>query len=209
MELVEATESSIERAVASIRKGQVIAYPTETLYGLGVDPFNEDALERLFAAKGRDRDQAVLLVIGGPEHLRQVTPELSDRARGYMNTFWPGPLSLLLPRHSALPDAVAPGRGKICVRCPGLPWVRDLCTAFGGPITSTSANASGQPPVQDLRDLSLPGVRLGFDAGPLPSIAPSTIIDGETGEVLREGAVSRTQLSDAARNTGIDGPWHL
>lgn len=187
------------RAVDELRAGNVIAYPTETVYGLGVDPFNPEALERLFVAKGRDRDQPVLLIVDGEAQLDRVVSEISPRARAYMAAFWPGPLSLLLPRHPELPATLAPGRAKIGVRCSGDAWARALCRAFGGPVTSTSANRSGEPPVRHLADLELPGVVLGIDAGPLTADLPSTLIDGDTGEVFREGAISRHQLTKIHR----------
>ena len=196
MELLEPSPGSLQRVVDALRAGGVIAYPTEAVYGLGVDPFNPAALERLFAAKGRDRNQPVLLIVDSESQLARVAAEISARARACMETFWPGPLSLLLPRHPALPEALAPGRDKICVRCPGAPWARALCTAFGGPITSTSANQSGEPPVHHLRDLNLSGVDLGIDAGTLPPAAVSTIVDAETGAIVREGAISRSRLEN-------------
>lgn len=194
MELIDTSAASMARAVDALRRGEVIAYPTETVYGLGVDPFNVDALHRLFAVKGRDHDQAVLLLVDGPKQLEKVSSHISERAQAYMDAFWPGPLSLLLPKHPALPEAVAPGRERICVRCPGAAWARALCTAFGGPITSTSANASGEPPVEDLHDLQLPGISLGIDAGRLPPSPPSTIVDVESGVLLREGAIRQSDL---------------
>lgn len=195
MELLDTSPASFSRAADALRAGEVIAYPTETVYGLGVDPFNTSALERLFEAKGRDREQAVLLIVGGPHQLTRVVSDVSPRAQAYMDAFWPGPLSLLLPRNPKLPEAVAPGRDKICVRCPGLAWARKLCDAFG-PVTSTSANRGGEPPVLDLRALELVGVSLGIDMGPLKPSAPSSIVDPETGEMLREGAITAPMLRD-------------
>jgi L-threonylcarbamoyladenylate synthase len=201
MERLEATDTSIARAVAALRDGQVIAYPTETVYGLGNDPFNEEAMERLFAAKGRDRSNPALLIVASPEQLSGVVGQTNERAQRLMEAFWPGPVSILLPRHPALPESVTAGSDKVCVRCPGLPWARALCEAFGGPVTSTSANRSGEPPVQSLADLDLPGVALAFDAGVLGDTPPSTIVDGETGNILREGAVSGLQIA-AVWNSG-------
>lgn len=194
MQLLELSTNSLEQAATALRDGAIVAYPTETVYGLGVDPFNPTALERLFTAKGRDRDQAVLLIVADDQQLQRVAAVLSPRARAYMDAFWPGPLSLLMPRHPSLPEALAPGKPKICVRCPGSNWARALCTTFGGPITSTSANRSGEPPVTELQKLQLPGVALGLDAGPLESSAVSTILDADTGEILRPGAITAEQL---------------
>lgn len=198
MELLDTSPESLLRAAALLRAGQVIAYPTETLYGLGADPFNESALDRLFRAKGRDSQRAVLLVVSDQDQLERVVTGVSAKARTYMEAFWPGPLSLLLPAAPGLPDAVAPGGGKVCVRCPGSSVARALCQRFGGPVTSSSANRSGEAPARVLQELNLPGVAVGLDAGPLGSDRPSTIVDVETGEILREGAVSRASLEAAA-----------
>ncbi len=195
MELFDASLSeSIEHAARLLHAGEVVAYPTETLYGLAVDPFNPDALARLFSAKGRAREKAILLIVGGAAHLDRVTTGISPQAQAYMDAVWPGPLSLLLPKHPDLPEALAPGLDRICVRCPGSAVARALCDAFGGPITSTSANASGEAPVQRLTDLMLPDIALGLDGGVLGNSKPSTIVDAETGEVLREGAIGGARL---------------
>lgn len=190
----EATDASIAHAVAALRAGQVIAYPTETVYGLGTDPFNEEATERLFAAKGRDRNNPILLIVASEDQLDRVVSRVSPRALACMDAFWPGPLSILFPRHPSLPESITAGSDKVCVRCPGLAWARSLCEAFGGPVTSTSANRSGSPVVQSLGDLDLPGVTLGFDAGTLGSALASTIIDADSGTILREGAISRERM---------------
>lgn len=190
----EASLASIPRAVAALRAGQVIAYPTETVYGLGTDPFNEAATKRLFAAKGRDRSNPILLIVESRDQLSRVTASISKRAAMLMDALWPGPVSLLLPRHPALPEVITAGNDKVCVRCPGLDWARALCKAFGGPVTSTSANRSGEAPVQCLDHLHLPGVSLAFDAGPLGHALPSTIVDAESGQILREGAVTRERI---------------
>ena len=195
MELIDAAaSSSLDRAVQVLRGGGVIAYPTETVYGLGVDPFNRSALDALFHVKGRNREKALLLIVGATDHLDTITSNIPARARACMEKFWPGPLSILLPKHPDLPDEVAPGLDKVCVRCPGLTTARNLCDAFGGAITSTSANASGEVPVTRLSDLSLEGITLGLDAGTLPPSDVSTIIDGDTGEVLRSGAISPDEV---------------
>lgn len=195
MERIEATEESLALAVKALRDGKVIAYPTETVYGLGVDPFNETALERLFVAKGRDRGNPVLLIVASRDQLDRVVSAVSPKALACMDAFWPGPLSILFPCHPSLPASITAGSGQVCVRCPGLKWARALCADFGGPVTSTSANRSGSPVVHSLDDLDLPDVALGFDGGTLDSALASTIIDADSGTILREGAILREQLA--------------
>ncbi len=189
MKRVPATPEGIAEAAALIRAGEVVAYPTETVYGLGADPFSDTAVERLFEVKGRARDKAVLLIVADMEQLTCVAAHISPRAQAYMEAFWPGPLSLVLPSASGLPDLLTGGSPTICVRCPACETARALCLAVGGPITSTSANLSGQEPARDLTRLNLPGVALAIDGGILPPSAPSTIIEPESGAILRQGAI--------------------
>lgn len=203
MQRIEASPESIPLAEKALREGKVIAYPTETVYGLGADPFNAAALELLFEAKGRDRSNPVLLIVASVEQLERVVSTITPEMRALMAEFWPGPLSLVLPRHPALPTGITAGRDEVCVRCPGLAWARSLCDAFGGPITSTSANRSGEPPVHSLEALHLPEVSLGFDGGVLQNDLASTILDGKTGRILREGAVSRDRIESFMTTNAI------
>ncbi|MBL7645135.1 MAG: threonylcarbamoyl-AMP synthase [Candidatus Hydrogenedentes bacterium] len=195
MERIEANPTSIARAVEALRAGEVIAYPTETVYGLGANPFDAGAMERLFEAKGRDRSNPILLIVASRAQLDRVVSGVSPQALACMDAFWPGPLSVLFPRHPSLPDLITAGSDKVCVRCPGHDWARTLCEAFGGPVTSTSANRSGSPVVQSLDELDLPGVDLGFDGGTLDSSQASTILDAESGTILREGAIAREEIA--------------
>lgn len=194
MKTVEATLEGIAEAAASIQAGRVVAYPTETVYGLGVDPFSRAALEHLFAVKGRDPDNPVLVIVASPEDVYTVAGEVSPRAWAYIRAYWPGPLSLLLPKGPNLPKEVTAGRAKVCVRCSAGRIARELCRAVGGPITSTSANPSGLPPARSLSEIQLEGVALGVDGGTLPPSLPSTVFDPDLNEVLREGVVPTAEL---------------
>lgn len=194
MKVVPASLEGIAAAAQAIRSGEVVAYPTETVYGLGVDPFSEAAVRRLFEVKQRDRGKPVLLIVADFDQLAEVTSRISDKARAYAQAFWPGPLSLLLPRSATLAEAVTAGSTKVCVRCPGSAAARQLCEAVGSAITSTSANRSGRPPISCLDELDLRGVGLGVDGGVLESGVPSTVFDPDTGEILRAGVITRVQL---------------
>ncbi len=186
--------AGIALAVEALRRGGVVAYPTETVYGLAVDPFSTEAIARLFTVKGREESNPILLIVSDRSQLPRVTAEVSHAARVYMDTFWPGPLSLLFPRNDHLPDAITAGANKVCVRCPDCAVARRLCEAFGGAITSTSANRSGEEAARSLQEIDLPGVALALDGGRLPHGKPSTVFDPDTGRVLREGAVPTTAL---------------
>ncbi len=189
-------------AAACIRSGGIVAYPTETVYGLAVDPFSEEAVAALFEAKGRAPEQPVLLVIADLDQLGRVAGAVSERASAYAEAFWPGPLSLVLPRADALPKAVTAGRSDVCVRCPSSDVTRALCRAAGMPLTSTSANRSGESPARSLSEIDLPGVAFGVDGGRLEDSPPSTVLEPERGAVLREGAVSAAALEAFARRAG-------
>lgn len=195
MKLLPLSEAGIAVAAQALAAGEVVAHPTETVYGLAVDPWNPDALERLIAAKGRGAAKGLLLIAadrGQVERAARIPPE----AERYIGAFWPGPLTLILPKCEALPDLAAGGRDTIGVRIPGCAAARRLCAAFGRPITSTSANRSGDPPARRIKEIALEGVAYALDGGALDALAlPSTLLDPLTGEVLREGAVPREQLA--------------
>ena len=193
MSILPVSPVSLAHAADILRRGGVVAYPTETVYGLAADPLNPEALEKLFAIKGRPDTNPVLLIVANREQLDPFVTTLSDAALHCMETFWPGPLSLVLPAREGLPAAIAP-QGRVCVRCPGLESARDLCAAYGGAVTSTSANLSGQPAAIDATAANLPGVDLTLDGGALSPAPPSTVYDPDSRTVFREGAIARDRL---------------
>jgi L-threonylcarbamoyladenylate synthase len=137
---------SFDEAVRVLRRGGIVAYPTETFYGLAVDPFNEEAVENLFLLKGRDFKEPVSVIIGGAEMLKSLVDRVSVEARRLADKFWPGPLTIVLPAKDTVPKLLT-GKGErgatIGVRVPGCEAARRLSMEFGGPITATSANPSG------------------------------------------------------------------
>lgn len=184
---------SIAAAAAALHRGEVVAYPTETVYGLGADPRSPEAVARLFDVKGRAQDQPVLLIIAEPEEVEQIA-SVSVSARRCIDAFWPGPLTLALPAKGAFPPGVQAPDGTVAVRCPACPTARALARAFGGPVTSTSANRAGAPPALRAADAALDGVFCVLDGGELPPSAPSTVYAPDQDEILREGAVSAEAL---------------
>ncbi|MCP4644851.1 MAG: threonylcarbamoyl-AMP synthase [bacterium] len=193
MTRVDPTPEGIRQAADAIAAGKVIAYPTETVYGLGVDPFAPVALDRLFAVKQRSDTHPVLVIVADRGQLARLAADVGPQAKACMDAFWPGPLSLVLPAVDGLPEAIAP-HGKVCVRCPSCDVARGLCEAFGGPITSTSANLSGEPPARTVEGALLPGVLLGIDGGELAGGTPSTVYDPDENRMLREGAVAGAEI---------------
>ncbi len=194
MRIVPPTPAGIEEAAQALRRAEIVAYPTETVYGLGVDPFSISAIERLYAVKARDPETPILLIAADEEHVVRMVRSISPAARRYMDAFWPGPLSLILPAASGLPPALLGSGGTICIRRTSSPLARDLCRAFGGAIVSTSANLAGQPPARSAGDIHLPGVSLAIDGGDLGDALPSTILDPESGVIYREGVISRSTI---------------
>jgi len=188
------TPEGIAEAARRIRAGEVVAYPTETVYGLAVDPCQPAAIEALFRAKGRPDANPVLLIVSNECQLEGITGQLSAEARACMACFWPGPLSLLLPAAAGLHPAIAPEGGKVCVRCPGLDLARLLCDAVGGPITSTSANLSGEPPATTAEGCGALDISAILDGGPTGASVPSTIYDPDERRVLRAGVVAVIDL---------------
>lgn len=189
----EGSNAAVQPAVEALRNGQVVAYPTDTFYGLAVDPGNGDAVTRLFALKGRALDKAIPLIAGSVDQVRawtRMTP-LGERLAG---AFWPGPLTLVLSAAHAIDSRVLGDRGTVAIRVPDEPVARALASMAGCPVTSTSANLSGQLPTADPAEVerTLAAIDLLLDGGLTRGGAPSTIVDatGAGPVLLRAGAIA-------------------
>lgn len=199
----------IDEAVRALRRGLIVAYPTETFYGLAVDPFNEEALRALFHLKGRAFTEPVSVIIGDVSMLASIVEVVTPLAARLMEEFWPGPLTLVFkagPDIAALLTGRAPGDAgeggpTIGVRVPGCDMARRLSMEFGGPITATSANPSGgKSPVElsevlnyfdGLLDIVIDGGRLSGELG-------STVADvtGERIRIIRAGEIEKSRLEN-------------
>ncbi|MBF0587646.1 MAG: threonylcarbamoyl-AMP synthase [Magnetococcales bacterium] len=139
----------LQAALQALRRGEVIAYPTETVYGLGVDPWNPEALARLFQLKGRAPDKGLILLIDGTDQLAHLAKPWSPLAQRLIDRFWPGPLTLVLPARPELPLQVTGpphhGISHVAVRHSPSPTISALLKGWGKPLVSTSANPSGAP----------------------------------------------------------------
>ncbi|MEO7190614.1 MAG: L-threonylcarbamoyladenylate synthase [Vicinamibacterales bacterium] len=177
-----------------IDSGGLVAFPTETFYGLAADPRSDHAVQSLFDLKGRSRDSAVPLIAGSFELVVQLCGTIGEDSTRLAQRFWPGPLSLILDAPSWISSVVHGGTGTIAVRVPANELARDLAAAAGGILTATSANRSGEPPATHgaaLQGLQ-PDPRLVIvDGGSTPGGAPSTIVDARQAEwrLIREGVV--------------------
>lgn len=193
MIIVKPDNIGIQQSVLALKNNQVVAYPTETVYGLAVNPFSEEAVENLFNVKGRDENKPVLLVIGDLEQLDEIVISVSDKAKRYIDKFWPGPLSLVLPVGQTIPKRLTAGKEKISVRWTSHPVAQKLALEFGHAITSTSANRSGEPPAKSISELP-DGISIVIeDKFPVKSEV-STVFDPDTGEVFREGMIKKEEL---------------
>ncbi|HPU98780.1 MAG TPA: L-threonylcarbamoyladenylate synthase, partial [Candidatus Hydrogenedentes bacterium] len=201
--LAAQAEGALEKAVTVLRGNGVVAYPTETVYGLAVDPFSETALDRLYEVKGRPSAMPVLLVVADRGMVEMVVKEISEKARRCMEIFWPGPLSLLLPARSDLPKRVIGPEGKVCVRCSSHYIARGLSRLMGRPITSTSANLTGSPPARTAREAALQGVDLILDGTCGTAAVPSTVFDPDTGKIVREGPITEAMLYVVCHGNGL------
>ena len=138
-----------------MRSGGVVAFPTDTFYGLGVDPFNEDAVRSIFRIKGRPVDSPVPILLGEMDDLRLVSNQPTTEVYKLAMAFWPGALTLVLQSVDELPDVVSAGAGTVGVRVPDHAVPRDMARSFGGPVTGTSANISGQEPLKTADEVRL------------------------------------------------------
>ena len=197
----EAAGAFWDEARAVLKRNGVIAVPTETFFGLAVNPFQEEALVRLFALKDRAPEKPVLLLVNGPEMLNQVAREVPDLARRLMEKFWPGPLSIIFPSRPHLHRLLTGGTGTIAVRQPRQELTCRLIAALGFPITGTSANrAGGRPHVRADEVAREFGNHLDLilEAGPCPGGLPSTIVDvtGALPRLVRAGAIPAAELAE-------------
>ncbi len=193
------TDEALAHACAVLRAGGVVAFPTETYYGLAVDPFNQAALSRLFALKGRSPDKPVLLIVDNPSHLSSLVMEIPPAFTILMQKFWPGPLTLVFPGVASLPEMLIGYRGTIGARVSSHPVARQLVRGFGRPITATSANLSGHPAAvtaSGVLDQLGSEVDAVLDGGETPGGQGSTILGYQEGKVclLRAGVIPFAQI---------------
>ena len=192
VDAIDPDPAAIALAVEALRAGRVVAYPTDTLYGLAVDPRDDGAVERLFTLKGRDARAAVPLVASNLEQAMQAG-ELGSHEQRIAEAYWPGPLSIVVPARDSIARSALGGGRTIALRVPAHAVARQLAAQLGFCVTATSANAAGQPPAAaaDAVAIALPDVDLLLDGGDAPGGAPSTIIafDHDRPMLLRAGAI--------------------
>ncbi len=192
----------IEEAAAVLKSGGVVAFPTETVYGLGADALLPEGARRIYEAKGRPSDNPLIVHIAAWDALANIAETIPSEARTLADAFWPGPLTMILPKSGAVPYETTGGLTTVAVRMPSHPVARALILASGGFIAAPSANTSGRPSPTLASHVAadLAGrIPLILDGGPVGIGIESTIVDltGETPQILRPGYVTETMLTEA------------
>ncbi len=192
-------EAIYRKAVSTLKEGGIVAFPTETYYGLAVDPENEEALKRLFDVKRRDPDKAILVLISEMGQLSRLARDIPKQYRPLMRRYWPGPLTLIFPAHANLSSRLTCNTGTVGVRISSHPIAQTFCRAWGQPLTATSANISGKKPAE-----SAAAVRKGLgdmvdfiiDGGQSPAGECSTIVglQGDQLILIRAGKIDFSSI---------------
>ena len=193
--------TDIEQAISILQSGGLVAFPTDTLYGLGAHPFIDSAVRRLYDAKGRADSKPVPLLLSSADDLSLVSDQTEGLARVLAEAFWPGALTLVVRCRPDIPGLVNGWGATVAVRVPDHPVPRQLAAALSAPITGTSANTSGGPnPVtaQEVAHQLNGNVDLIIDRGPCPGAQPSTIVDvsNDNPAILRKGVISHTAIEE-------------
>jgi len=193
--------NEIQRAAELLRAGELVAFPTETVYGLGADASNAQAVARIFAAKGRPQDHPLIVHLPDASHIDAWARDVPEAARKLAAVFWPGPLTLILKRRTGVPDAITGGQDTVGLRVPGHPLALELLREFNGGVAAPSANRFGHispTTAQHVQDELGDAVALVLDGGPCQVGIESTILDLSAGEpaILRPGMISAEAIAD-------------
>jgi L-threonylcarbamoyladenylate synthase len=199
-QILKADSPGIEKSARIILQGGVVAFPTETFYGLAADAANESALGKIFRVKGREENKPILLLIADKSWLEGLVREIPPLADRLMKKFWPGPLTLVFHASPRLSSILTASTGKIGIRLSPHPVTRALAHAVGRPITGTSANLPGQPAASTAGEVSQSlgrDLEAILDGGKTAGGSGSTVLDvcGRFPQIIREGAVTGKELA--------------
>jgi L-threonylcarbamoyladenylate synthase len=199
--VVRASRVEIDAAVQALRDGELVAFPTETVYGLGANAQNPAAVRKIFEVKGRPASHPVIVHLDSPKYLHRWVREVPQTAARLAERFWPGPLTIVMARAANVHDVVTGGQDTIAIRVPSHPMAQQLLTAFGGGIAAPSANRYGRlSPTrpEHVRDELADAVRIVLDGGECQIGLESTIVvcEGPRVRLLRPGAVKASELRD-------------
>jgi L-threonylcarbamoyladenylate synthase len=202
MAVTDARPADLVRATSLLRAGELVAFPTDTVYGVGAIVWHAAAVRKLYLAKLRPADKAIPVLLADPADLALVARNVPAGVLRLAEAFWPGPLTLVVSKAAGIPAEVTVGGETLAVRVPAHDLARALIRAAGAPLATTSANLSGQPsPVtaQDVEAQLTGRIAMILDGGPCPGGVPSTIVDlsGPEPRLLRPGPVPMQQILSA------------
>ena len=211
--IVRATQVEIETAVQALRDGELVAFPTETVYGLGANAQNPAAVQKIFAVKGRPPQHPVIVHLDSPRYLHRWVREVPETATRLAEAFWPGPLTMVMPRAPSVHDVITGGQDTIAVRVPAHPMAQQLLTAFGGGIAAPSANRFARlspTRAEHVREELGDAVRVILDGGECQIGLESTIVsfEGAGVRLLRPGSITARQIRELVGELleGVDHP---
>jgi len=201
--------AGLHDAIAALKAGELVVYPTETFYGIAADPFSPSALEKLFAIKGRDAQKPVALIAADSQMAFEVAREVPNVARRLAMAFWPGPLTIVVPARAGFPPQLVGPDGGVGIRVSPHPIARALSENLGRPITATSANRAGEEPattLQAARESLGDKVKVFLEGRTLRASAPSTVIicNACGFRIIRAGAIGEPEMA-AALSVGTLG----
>ena len=191
---------NLRQAITSLKRGDVIVFPTETVYGLGADALNPAAVERVFQLKGRNPDTPIPIIVADQAMLKDLLEEIPPIARKLMQQFWPGPLTLVLPAAPGMPTQLLNRTGGVGVRISSEPIATQLAQELGHPLTATSANPSGRPAaatIEQAQNYFAGEIEIFIDGGKLPSKIGSSVVEviDNRIKIIREGEISIDSLA--------------
>ena len=191
---------NIARAIASLQSGNVIVFPTETVYGLGADALNHEAVEKVFQLKGRNPENPIPIIVADQTMLRGLIDKIPPIAEKLIDRFWPGPLTLVLQAGPDTPKQLLNIRGGVGVRISSQPIATQLAQELGRPLTATSANPSGKQAastIQQAENYFAGEIEIFVDGGKLPAKIGSTVVEviKDRIKIIREGEISVSQLA--------------
>lgn len=209
MKTEKLTAADVEQAAAILTRGGLLGIPTETVYGLGANGLDPEAVAHIFEAKGRPQDNPLILHVPSAQWLERYCQHIPDAAYTLAERFWPGPLTMILERRPVVPDVVTAGLDTVGMRCPAHPVCRAIITAAGVPVAAPSGNTSGRPSPTNMADMleDMEGKIDGIvDGGPCSVGVESTIIDltEQPPRLLRPGGVTLEELRDALGEVAVD-----
>ena len=197
-----ASEHALRSAADALGRGGLVVIPTDTVYGVAARLDRAEAIARLYVAKGRPEEKPIPVLISSAGQLARLTRDVPEGAEAFLGRFWPGALTVALPRSAAVPDVVAAGGATVGLRMPDHPFALALIEACGGALAVTSANRSGEPSLADAAAVAAAiggAVDLIVDGGQTPGGLASTVIalDANGPRVLRQGPIDETTLREA------------